>query len=170
MFTIDVKVDAAIMELDRIQEKARRAADAAVHEATTGIAMPAMRSALSFKGKKAPVGQLGSRTGLLVRQLEAKFFTRLSGEPSASIRVRGTEGKRNIIAAWHEKGTRSHGRYGVKRRAGKSRDQLRRAAARRGTSPLPARAMFGTVFKAIQSQLEALLKTSFERHFQSENQ
>lgn len=161
MVSIKVDISGALREVERLRRRIDKAMELAVHEVTLGIAVPAARAAVSFTGPTAPIGQLGTRTGQLLMQVQARFYRLRSGEPAASVRVRGN---RAHIAAFNERGTKSHGRYGVSKK-GKSRFQLRRAAALRGTSALPARRMFATAFAQSKAQMEAALKAAFEKHF-----
>lgn len=165
---VSIKVDLseALKEVERIRKRIDRAMTLAVREVTLGIAVPAVRQAVSFTGEHAPIGRLGTRTGQLLSQVAPKFYRLKDGTPGGSVRVRGT---RAFIAAFHEKGTQSHGRYGVSK-TGKTRAQLRKSAARKGTSALPARRMLATAFAQIKTQMEIALKASFEKHFNQGNQ
>ena len=136
---VQVSVEAAIQYLLKLEFDARKAVETAVRETAEGVALPAMRSALSFAGERAPIGQLRTNTGKLRSQVRPKFWIGRDGLLNAAVKV---VGDRAHIARFHETGTKSHGRQ---------------------AGPLPARRMFAIVGAAIRPHIERALLQSFER-------
>lgn len=165
MFDVTINVDGVIKGMNDLARDIRLADAAAVREVSQTIVIPAMKRAVSYSGKRAPIGQLGTRTGQLRNQIKLKpWIGKTDGLANGSVRVRGT---RSHIARFNEEGTKSHGRYrgGGKIGQGHTRETLRRQSA--GHSGLPARKMFATVGAAIRAQAEAGLVASFERNMKA---
>lgn len=143
--SFEVKVDfsSAMKMLDGLNDDIRRAQDKATREVARKTIVPAVKQALSFTGGKAPLGQLGTRTGRTRSKVRARFWKGQDGLLNGAVKVMGD---RAYIARFNEKGTKSHGRHG---------------------GPLPARLMFETVGRAIRGQVEGALVDALERNLQA---
>lgn len=151
--------------LGSLGDRVRKAEDRAIVSATA-VARNAVRRQFSFTGGKAPIGQLGKRTGKTLAQVKAKYFRRADGSRGASVKVRGNRG---FIAYLNELGTKSHGHYagGAKLGQGFGRSELRNRSAGLGRG-LPARKMFATAWQLVQRQVEQKLLDSFDQNIRKE--
>ena len=141
MLEFDLKVDHG--SLLQLTADAQLADKKAVRFVAESIVIPAMRVSVSFTGKTAPIGMLGTRTGRLLSQVKAKYWKSRDGLHNGSVKVKGD---RAYIARFHEKGTKKHGKHG---------------------GPLPARKMFATVGIAIKSTVEGALVREFEANMKA---
>ena len=141
MIDLEIKMDHR--SILQVSEHAKLADKKAVRFVAESIVIPAMRASVSFVGRTAPVGQLGTRTGRLLSQVKAKYWRGRDGLANGSVKVKGD---RAYIARFHEKGTKKHGKHG---------------------GPLPARQMFATVGLAIKSTVEGALVREFEANMKA---
>jgi hypothetical protein len=137
MFQVKADVTGAIRGLDQLQKAIRQAQDAATRSAARRVIVPAVKVAVAYRGGPAPIGQLGTRTGRLYRQVKAKFFRGKDGLLNGVVKVIGD---RAFIARINESGAASHGRRG---------------------GPLPARRMFQTAGWSIRPTAEQHMQQVF---------
>lgn len=142
-------------------ETAIESANAAAIRAAAAFTLTRVKLSLSFTGKKAPIGQLGLRTGKLRAATDIKLFRQRNGLDAASIRPAREQ---QHILRFHEYGTVSHGRY-PKRTIGFDKKSRRILAAKLGNTPLPARMPFALTFQGIQSAIFGLYEVEFSRIF-----
>ena len=140
MFQLKADLTGAFRGLDQLQTAIRQAQDAAARSAARNVIIPAVHMAVAHRGGPAPIGQLGTRTGRLYRQVKAKFFRRKDGLLNGVVKVIGD---RSFIARINESGAASHGR-----KAG----------------PLPARRMFQTVGWSIRPTAEQHMQQVFAQY------
>lgn len=146
---IDVVVNLDTAELDKLSKDVRDAHAAAVREVARTLIVPAAKTALSFQGEHAPIGQLGQRTSRTRNQVKGKFWKDKDGLLNGAVKVIGD---RAHIARFNETGTKSHGPGGKK---GSNKN------------PLPARKMFETVGHAQRVQIEQAIAEAFERNMKA---
>lgn len=150
-----------------IFEETRKANEMAV-KVTAQYALGQLKPNLSFPGKVAPIGQLGTRTGRLLSQAGIRIFRQRNGLFGASVRILGD---RAHVAHINEVGAATHGgRYGKKLQAKKASTGLKGLRVRlyggdRG--PLPARAMFALTWKRIESQMAVVYSRTFDANYKS---
>lgn len=173
MVDVSINVSGAVNTLDRALAAIVEANDLAIHDAAEVVLNP-LRVNLSHTGGKAPIGELGTRTGQLVSQTVAKYFHRRNGLLGVALKVMGD---RRFIAHMNEYGTKSHGRVpGFKTIKGNgifhkgkrvSRESRRMSALRHGNSALPGHFPFAYTWRAVEAAAIAAYEESFSRNFES---
>jgi hypothetical protein len=173
MLTGTVDIRGALKDVEKISGAMMKASDRAIEVAGQAAKGPLVAN-LSFTGKTAPIGQLGSRTGKLRSQVTVKLFRQRNGRLGVALKVMGD---RAHIMSMHEKGTASHGRYFLNQgtdyklaKRGKTRAQLRKLAAGHGRTALPARRVFEMTWKAIESTIVRIFAETFDREFDALDQ
>src|SRR5262245_2386523 len=124
---VDLKIDFSgpFAEVEKLNNDVRIADKRAMKSVSESLVVPAMKRVLSFTGPKAPIGELGTRTGRLRSQVRAKFWKGRDGLANAAVKVIGD---RDFVSRINEHGAKSHGRH-ASRQGGETREAARARAA-----------------------------------------
>jgi hypothetical protein len=137
---VEVTVDASSAIKGMISaEQALHDATAAAVRATAIFVQVRVQSAMSFAGPKAPIGQLGMRTGRLRAGIIIKMFRQRDGFDGASVQP---DKARKHIQRFNEYGTKTG---------------------------IPARMVFHTVWRQINAAAATLFTGRFTQVFESKS-
>lgn len=159
--SLDIDISGILQRLNVIDAAVLKANEAAVR-AAGAVAVTVVRGSVSFAGHPAPIGQLGTRTGRLLNQVQAKVFrSHRTGLAGVAVKVIGD---RAHIMRFHENGTASHG---GRRRSSVSQTRRRKvkAGTRGDRGPLPARQVFAMAYLRASAEILRAYNNTFENSF-----
>ena len=169
MFAVTTDTKAVSKQLLKdIPEAMRRASKEAVMKAAE-FAFERVKANLSYTGGKAPIGQLGIRTGRLKSQVIIKTFAQKNGYTGASVQVEKGRDRRFVMHI-NEYGARSHGgRYSKSLAAKKAETGLKHLRIKSGKpgdrGPIPGRLVFTLIQRNSNSAMNAIYERAFKAAF-----